>query len=120
MAAGSIEVRDDPRIVVSAAVRRAWDADMRSLATLRTESRALAGRAAAALRALANDAPAARRATLAEFARQTGELASRAQRLYGDVNGAIGPLTGLQTEQKANYTRMVGELTREMAAADVR
>ncbi len=120
MATGSIDVRDDPRIVVGADVRRAWDTEMRSLATLRAESRALAGRAAAALRALANDAPAGRRATIAEFARQAGELASRAQRLYGDVNGAIGPLTGLQAEQKAYYVRMVGELTREMAAADVR
>jgi len=119
-ATGTLEVREDPRITVPATVRRAWDAEMRVLATLRADTRALAGRAAAAVRGLGADAPAARRATLVEFARQATELAARSQRLYADVAGAVGPLTGLQAEQKAYYTRMVAELGRDMTAAEPR
>ena len=110
-ATGRIEVREDPRITVSADVRRAWTESMRGLATLRNETRALNQRAQASLRALPSTATAAQRAAAAELARETAELASRAQRLYGDAQREVSPLTGIQREQEAYYRRMLGELS---------
>ncbi len=118
-ATGSLEVREDPRIRVAPEVRRAWVETMRSLAALRNETRALAQRSQAALRALGADAPAARRATLAELSREATELASRAARLYGGAGGEVGPLTGLQREQEAYFRQLLAELTRTAASAAV-
>ena len=84
---------------------------MRSLATLRDETRALNQRARAALAALPADAPRARRAAAAELVRESTELASRVQRLYGDVGGEVGPLTGIQQEQETYYRRMLAEIS---------
>ena len=93
-ATGTIEVREDPRLRVADDVRRAWVESMRGLATLRNETRALAARAQGAQRGEAT------------------ELASRAQRLYAEANGEVGPLTALQREQEAFYRRMLAELSR--------
>ena len=90
-AAGSIEVREDPRIKVAAAVRRAWTETMRELATLRNETRAFAQRVRTP---------------------EATELASRAARLYSDVDGEVAPMTALQREQAAFLRRMLGELGR--------
>jgi hypothetical protein len=110
-ATGSIEVREDPRITVAADVRRAWVEEMRGLHRLRQDTRALQQRSQAALRALAADAPTAQRAAAQELVRETTELASRAQRLYGDAQGEVGPLTGLQREQAAYYRQMLATLS---------
>lgn len=110
-ATGQIAVREDPRITVAADVRRAWTETMRSLGTLRDETRALNQRARAALAALPADAPRARRAAAAELVRESTELASRVQRLYGDVGGEVGPLTGIQQEQETYYRRMLAEIS---------
>jgi hypothetical protein len=110
-ATGSIEVREDPRITVAADVRRAWVEEMRGLHRLRQDTRALQQRSQAALRALAADAPAAQRAAAQELVRESTELASRAQRLYGDAQGEVGPLTGLQREQAAYYRQMLTTLS---------
>ena len=111
-ATGTLEVREDPRIRVAPAVRRAYTETMRSLATLRGEARALDARVTAALRALPSDAPAARRESLAALSAETTELASRASRLYGEAEAEVGPLTALQREQEAFYRRMLEELRR--------
>ncbi|MBA3853051.1 MAG: hypothetical protein C0503_01475 [Gemmatimonas sp.] len=111
-ATGSIEVREDPRITVTAEIRRAWVESMRGLHRLRQDTRALNQRAQAALRGLPADAPAARRAAAAELLRETTELASRVQRLYGDAQGEVAPLSGLQREQEAYYRQMLAELSR--------
>lgn len=109
-ATGTLDVREDPRIQVSAEQRRAWVESMRELHRLARESRALAGRARARLEALPANASAAQRRTAAEAVRETTELASRAQRLYGDAQREVSPLTGLQREQQAYYARMLAEL----------
>jgi hypothetical protein len=109
-ATGRIEVREDPRIKVTAEVRRAWTETMRSLATLRNETRALNQQAQRALAALPSDAPRARRIAAQELARESTELASRVQRLYADADQEVGPLTGIQREQEAYYRRMLAEL----------
>jgi hypothetical protein len=111
-ASGILEVREDPRITVPADVRRAWTATLLELATLRRETRALAGRAQSALRGLGESEPAARRRNITELARETGELASRAARLYGSATDEVAPLTGLQREQQEYYREMLGELGR--------
>ena len=109
-AAGTIEVREDPRITVAADVRRAWVESMRAMATLRNETRALAGRAQTAARALTADATPERRAAAAEVLREATELASRTLRLYAEANGEVGPLSALQREQEAYFRRMLAEL----------
>jgi hypothetical protein len=111
-ATGNLEVREDPRITVPADVRRAWTATLLELGTLRRETRALAGRAQVALRGLGESAPAARRRDVTELARETGELAGRAGRLYGSATGEVAPLTELQREQRAYYQEMLAELSR--------
>lgn len=109
-ASGRLEVREDPRITVAADVRREWTETMRSLAMLRNEARALHQRARQALADLPANAPRARRAAAAELVRESSELASRTQRLYGDTNEEVGPLTAIQREQEAYYRRMLVEL----------
>jgi hypothetical protein len=110
-ATGRLEVREDPRITVSAEVRRAWTESLRGLATLRNEARALNQRAQATLRALPETVTGARRTAAEELARETAELASRTQRLYGDAQREVAPLTGIQREQEAYYRRMLAVLS---------
>lgn len=83
---------------------------MRELHALSRDTRALATRARALRDSLPESAPQQRRSALDEVVRETGELASRAQRLYGDAQREVAPLTGLQREQQAYYARMLAEL----------
>lgn len=89
-ATGNIEVREDPRIKVSAELRRAWTETMRRLATLRNETRALATRARSP---------------------EATELASRAARLYSAASSEVSPLTALQREQEAFLRQMLARLS---------
>ncbi|MFN2318039.1 MAG: hypothetical protein ABR602_15320, partial [Gemmatimonadales bacterium] len=82
-----LDVREDPRIEVDPAVRRAWTATLLELARLRRDAQSLATQAGAAEQA----APTAGRSLAAELVRETRELTSRASRLYGEVNGRVGP-----------------------------
>lgn len=107
-ATATLEVREDPRITVAPDLRRAWVEAMRTLHTLARDTRALATQVRAQRDARPVDAP--RRRALEEAVRETAELASRAQRLYGDAQGEVAPLTALQREQQAYYTRMLVEL----------
>jgi hypothetical protein len=111
-AAGLLEVREDPRITVAAETRRAWVETMRGLHTLRNETRALAAKGREMRDSLPANTPAARRRTVAELVRETAELASRAQRLFADAQGEVGPLSALQTQQAAYYREMLEELKR--------
>jgi hypothetical protein len=97
-------------VLVAADVRRAWTETMRSLATLRDQTRALNQRAQRELQALPANAPRARRAAAEELVRESTELASRAARLYGDASREVSPLTGIQREQEVYYRRMLAEL----------
>jgi photosystem II stability/assembly factor-like uncharacterized protein len=109
---GTLEVREDPRIRVAPAVRRAYTETMRGLAVLRNDTRALNARVTAAVRALPTDAPADRRASMRALSAEATELASRASRLYEEAEGEVGPLSALQREQEAFYRRMLAELSR--------
>jgi photosystem II stability/assembly factor-like uncharacterized protein len=111
-ASGSIEVREDPRITVAADTRRAWVESMRGLHTLRNETRTLATQSRQALDSLPREAPAARRRAARDLVRETTELAARAQRLFADAQGEIGPLSTLQTQQATYYREMLEELRR--------
>jgi photosystem II stability/assembly factor-like uncharacterized protein len=111
-AAGLLEVREDPRITVAAETRRAWVETMRGLHTLRNETRALAAKSREMRDSLPANTPAARRRTVAELVRETTELASRAQRLFADAQGEVGPLSALQAQQAAYYREMLEELKR--------
>lgn len=108
------DVREDPRIEVDLDTRRQWTATLLEIAALRREAQALAARAAEAERVVRGgpDATAEARAQAADRARATAELASRIGRLYGEVNGRVGPLTGQQREQWDFYIRMTRELAR--------
>lgn len=111
-AAGTIEVREDPRITVPAEARRAWVEAMRGLHALRNETRTLATKSREALDSLPREAPAARRRAAREQVRETTELAARAQRLFADAQGEVAPLTTLQTQQATYYREMLEELKR--------
>lgn len=106
-----LEVREDPRIEVDPAVRRAWTATLLELARLRRDAQALVAQAVNAERA----ASASAKAKAADLLRETRELASRTNRLYGEVNGRVGPLTAQQHVQRAHYQEMVGTLRGELA-----
>lgn len=104
----TLEVREDPRITVAANVRAAWTQSLQEIAALRREAQALSTRSAAAARSATD----ANRAQLVEHQRQTGELSARVNRLYGEVSGAVGPLTAQQQSQLVYYREMVGVLGR--------
>lgn len=107
-----LEVREDPRIEGDPAVRRAWTAALLELARVRRDAQSLVAQAVAAEQA----APAAARAKAADLVRETRELTSRAARLYGEVNGRVGSLTGQQRAQQGFIEAMLRTLTRELAA----
>jgi hypothetical protein len=102
----TLEVREDPRITVAANVRAAWTQSLQEIAALRRDVQALSTRATNAARA-ATDAD---RARLTERRREATELSARVNRLYGEVRGAVGPLTAQQRSQLAYYRQMLGVL----------
>lgn len=114
-ATGTLEVREDPRLNVPADVRAAWTATQLELATLRRDAQALATRVNTATRG----ANATRQAALATLRREVNELASRTGRLYGEVRGAVQPLTAQQREQRSFYTNMVRTLSAELTRLGV-
>jgi hypothetical protein len=104
----TLEVREDPRITAAANVRAAWTQSLQEIAALRREAQALSTRSTAAARSATDT----NRAQLVEQQRQAGELSARVNRLYGEVRGAVGPLTAQQQSQLAYYREMVGVLGR--------
>jgi len=109
-----LEVREDPRIAsrVSVADRRRWTETLLALATLRRDARALSRRVRAALEE-ASDGDAGPPQDLVVLGRETGELASRAQRLEGEAAGIVGGLTADQENQRAFLEAMLETLKRE-------
>jgi len=109
-ASAPLEVRDDSRSTVTAAVRAEWSSALFEIAAVRTGVQGLASRVTGASRG----ADAARVAQLAEVRRQVTELSSRVNRLYGEVRGSVQAPTGQQRSQQAYYAQMFGELTAEL------
>lgn len=107
-----LEVREDPRIEAAPAVRAAWTATLLALGQLRRDAQALVAQAADAERAAA----APQRAKASDLLREARELSSRTNRLYGEVNGRVGPLTAQQRSQRTYYEEMLGILRAELAA----
>ncbi len=106
-----LEVREDPRIDVAPAVRTAWTSTLLELGQLRRDAQALVALATEAERTATGSAI----TKAADLLREARELASRANRLYGEVNGRIGPLTAQQRSQRAFYQGMVDTLRAELA-----
>lgn len=102
----TLEVREDPRVQATPAVRAAWTQSLLEIAALRRDAQALATRATAAARGATD----ANRAQLEERRREGAELSARVNRLYGEVRGAVGPLTAQQQSQLAYYREMLGVL----------
>ena len=106
-----LEVREDPRLDLAPAVRTAWTATLLELGQLRRDAQALVAQATEAERTATGSA----NAKAADLLREARELVSRANRLYGEVNGRIGSLTAQQRSQRAHYQAMVGTLRTELA-----
>jgi photosystem II stability/assembly factor-like uncharacterized protein len=114
----SLEVREDPRIQVSATVRRQWTEDLTALGALARAAREgaeemadLAERVKAETGLPGNLAPWAE-----DLIRQWNELRSRTRSLVGEVEGWVGPLTQDQVSRRAYYQEMVETLGREAQA----
>ena len=110
----TVEVREDPRIRATPGVRRAWTETLLELAALRRAARAEGERFEALVEAAdeaEEEAPEVR-----DLDREWGELASRIQRLMGDVMGSVAPLTQDQRSRMDHYQEMAATLARESEA----
>jgi len=114
-ATAPLEVRDDPRSTVTAAVRAEWTKALMEIAAVRTGVQSLSSRVTRAARS----ADATRTASLAEPRRQVTELLSRVNGLYGEVRGSVQAPTAQQGTQQQYYERMLRELTVELARVGV-
>ncbi len=114
-ATAPLEVRDDPRSTVTAAVRAEWTRALMEIAAVRTGVQLLSSRVTRASRG----ADATRTASLAEPRRQVTELLSRVNGLYGEVRGSVQAPTAQQGTQQQYYERMLRELTVELARVGV-
>ena len=85
----AVEVRDDPRVKVTAAVRAEWTATLLRIADAHRRATELVGR---------------------QRTPQTEEVLSRLARLYGDVGSWTGPMTTDQRTQLEYLTRKLTEL----------
>lgn len=111
-----VRVKEDPRLDVDPAIRARWTAELMDLGTTLAAARALAQEVGAARRRVdagptRPDAAAA--VKVRDLARETGELASRLQRLLSDAEDWVGPLTADQASQKTFFEEMLAALTRE-------
>jgi hypothetical protein len=111
----ALTVREDPRLTVDPGVRAQWTLDLLALFDLVGEARSGAESMASALGELEGRAEIPRPLVLEgrDLERQWGELASRARRLYGEVEGWVGPPTQQQSAQWAYYQEMLETLSRE-------
>jgi hypothetical protein len=114
----SLEVREDPRIQVTAEARRQWTEDLMTLGAL---ARAVGGgveemgELAARVEA-ETGLPGGLGTWAQELVRQWGELRSRTRGLVGEVEGWVGPLTQDQLSRQSFYQEMVETLRRETLA----
>jgi photosystem II stability/assembly factor-like uncharacterized protein len=113
-----VEVREDPRLEHDPAIRRAWTETLAEIWNASGEARALRDDVRAWVeRVDAEENPvslvSAQEEELRDLERETQELGSRLSRLYGAVQGWVGPLSADQASQQAFLTEMLGTLSGE-------
>jgi photosystem II stability/assembly factor-like uncharacterized protein len=101
-----VDVREDPRISVSAADRERWTNSVRAVADLIRRTAPVNERIQKA---------ADRPGSLAELKRQLRELMSRLTTLYGELTRWTGTPTADQLNELKYYTEMAQKLTQEAA-----
>jgi hypothetical protein len=128
----TFDVREDPRLQHTAAVRAAWTTMLLEVWETTMEARSLAqavrARAADQSQASSSAEPDPDRIQLTEdlvkalsdLERETGELASRLNGLYGSIQGWVGPLSADQASQRTFLTQMLGTLSDEWTALEAR
>ncbi|MCU0635418.1 MAG: hypothetical protein MUE41_11145, partial [Gemmatimonadaceae bacterium] len=94
-------VRDDARLTLTAADRRAWERGVDEIAALYRQAAALTERAAT-------------RPATDELRLTIGELQDRIGTLYGNANRVTQPLTADQRAQLAYFTQRHGELSTQL------
>lgn len=121
----NFEVREDPRIEVDTATRRAWTETLLELWTLADDARGLAREVGGEADRL--DAETDRltldtsmEEELRDLARESQELASRAGRLYGSSQGWVGPLSADQRSQQSFVSEMLDTLRDEWGSLSSR
>jgi len=111
------EVREDPRLSASPAVRAEWTNTLLELAGARARVTAEVDRIEEALEGVTEDDTGPRAAKLRDLAREFGELFSRIGRLYGDIEGVVAPPTQDQRSRRDYYMEMLEVLTAEAGEA---
>lgn len=111
-----VEVRDDPRIDATAAVRAAWTADLLALAELGMRATDGLDRAHQALEGVDDDDAGPRAVKLRDLQREFEELQSRIRRLANAVEGVVAPPTGDQRSRREYYMEMLTTLEAELEA----
>ncbi len=114
-------VREDPRLEHSAAERAAWTDELLATWRLADDVQALARTVGVQVDRLdadtdALDVPGATEEALRDLGRETRELASRAGRLYGSVQGWVGPFAEDQSSQRDFVFEMYRTLSGEWTA----
>lgn len=112
----TVEVRDDPRIEATPAVRAAWTADLLALAEFGLRATDGLDRVRQALEGVDDDDAGPRAVKLRDLGREFEELESRIRRLANAVEGAVAPPTGDQRSRRAYYMEMLTTLETELEA----
>ncbi len=112
----TVEVREDPRIQVSTAVRTAWTETLLALGELRGAAQRELETVRDVLGDIEEDDSDPRAAKLRDLEREWSELSNRIRGLMGDVEGVVAPLTQDQQSRRQYYTAMVETLSEESAA----
>ncbi|MCU0646592.1 MAG: hypothetical protein MUF00_01240 [Gemmatimonadaceae bacterium] len=98
----TVTVRDDARLTISAADRRAWERGVDEIAALYRQAALLVSKAAS-------------RPATDELRLTVGELQDRIGTLYGNANRVTQPLTADQRAQLAYFTQRAAELSAALA-----
>ncbi len=119
-ASQTVEVREDPRLDHDPAVRRAWTGTLLTVWGVTADARALADEVEELADRLDVDTnpltlSAEVERDLRDLARETQELSSRLGRLYGSIQGWVGPLAVDQEGQRTFLTGMLERLTERWA-----
>lgn len=112
-----VRVEEDPRIVVSPAVRRAWTETLLSLGRLYQDSDALLAKVRTAAERVikSGTAPPAVRSEAEEVLAASAELRNRISTLYREISGSTGLITADQRSQLEYYPTVLKDLEQRLA-----
>ncbi len=111
------ELREDPAMTASPEARVAWTAALLELAALAARAGALAEELDDRLEEVSEDDESAEARKARDLRREARELASRINRLRGDVEGVAAPLTRDQESRRAFYIEMLEVIAGEVEEA---